>query len=88
MKRYFLFDKPPERNSYRPRGQFYWMTLPCGRCIGVLTEEGGYVPLDWFPLPQLTNSTAAGLREFGCLPSDTMYQAAVKLSHINEHFHP
>lgn len=89
MKRYFLFQCAPARNAYRPRGMFHWMTLPtAGGCIGVLTEEGARVPADWRPLPSLLSTTAAGLRDYGCQPSDTIYQAAVKISHTHPEFSP
>lgn len=88
MKRYFRFQTPPERNAYRPRGLFYWLRLPSGGCLGVLTEEGGHTLPGWVALPGLLTMTGAGLCDFGCQPSDTMYQAAVKLGKVNENFHP
>lgn len=88
MKRYFKFESAPPRNAYRPRGAFVWMSLPSGGCIGVLEEEGAERPLEWSTYPALTETTPAGIQDFGCLLTDTMYQAAVKLGRVHEAFYP
>lgn len=87
MKRYFTFQKAPTQN-YRPRGLVFWMGLPSGGHVGLLTEESVAPLADWKPLPSLLSRLPAGLSDYDCTPIDTMYKAAVKLGKANRYFHP
>jgi hypothetical protein len=88
MKRYFTFANPPDPKTYRAVCFYHYLALPSGGHIGVLLEESAPVPSDWTELPHLLEGKAAGLKDHGCAPTDTTYQAAKKLAAINKHFHP
>ena len=88
MKTYHTFTKPPDLAKYHPRGHYHWMSLPSGGYVCVL-DSGAEPYSDWTPLPHLLDHTkGAGLTDFGCASTDTMFQAAKKLAVVNPHFHP
>ena len=88
MKTYYTFTTPPDLASYHPRGHYHWMTCPSGGYVCVL-DSGAEPYADWTALPHLLDhTTGAGLKDHGCAPSDTMFQAAKKLAAVNRFFHP
>lgn len=90
MKRYYTFQTPPDVTTYRPRGSYHWMSLPkAGGYLCVVMDEETDPHPDWAELPHLLDgATAAALKDFGCLPTDTMFQAAKKLAAVNRFFRP
>ena len=88
MKTYYTFKTPPDLAKYHPRGHYHWMSLPSGGYVCVL-DSGAEPHPDWTPLPHLLDhATGAGLKDHGCVPTDTMFQTAKKLAVVNPHFHP
>ena len=88
MKTYHTFTTPPDVTTYHPRGHYHWMSLPSGGYVCVL-DSGAEPHPDWTPLPHLLDHTkGAGVTDFGCAATDTMFQAAKKLAAVNRHFHP
>lgn len=50
-------------------------------------DSGAEPAPEWTPLPHLLDSaTGAGLKDYGCLPTDTMFQTAKKLAVVNRFF--
>jgi len=88
VKSYHTFKTPPDPATYRPRGFYHWMSLTAGGYVCVL-DSGAKPHGTWTPLPHLLDSTAAaGLTDYGCLATDTMFQAARKLAQANPFFEP
>ena len=88
LKTYYTFSAPPDLNTYHPRGHYHWMELPSGGYVCVL-DSGAEPAPGWAALPHLLDHIAgAGLKDFGCVPTDTMFQAAKKLAVANRFFHP
>jgi hypothetical protein len=88
MKRYFTFTTPPDVTAYHPNGRYHWMSLASGGYVCVL-DSGSEPAPSWTELPHLLDSSrGAGLTDFGCLPTDTMFQTAQKLSAVNRYFRP
>ena len=87
MKEYFTFTTPPAP-TFKPRGWAHWMSLPSGGYVCALDSGADPAP-EWTPLPHLLDSaTGAGLKDYGCLPTDTMFKAARKLAVVNKFFMP
>lgn len=88
MKTYYTCATTPDVTKYHPRGHYHCMTLPSGGWVCVL-DSGAEPAPEWTPLPHLLDhTTGAGLKDFGCSPNDTMFQAAKKLAAVNRFFHP
>ena len=89
MKTYHTFTTPPDVTKYHPRGHYHWVKAPSGIYICVL-DSGAVPEASWTPLPHLLeHATAAGLTDFGCVATDTMFQAATKLGkNVHRFFHP
>ena len=87
MKTYHTFTTPPDP-TYRPRGWAHWIRCPSGGYVCAL-DTGAEPDPTWTPLPDLLDhTTGAGLKDYGCLPTDTMFQASMKLSVVNKFFTP
>lgn len=88
MKTYYTFTTPPDLTTYHPRGHYHWMSCPSGGYVCVL-DSGADPHPSWTALPELLDHTkGAGLTDFGCVATDTMFQAAKKLSKANPLFRP
>ncbi len=89
MKRYFTFATPPDPATYHPRSFYHWVALPSGGHICVMMDGEADAHSTWTELPHLLDATSgAGLTDFGCVATDTMFQAAKKLAKVNRFFHP
>ncbi len=88
MKTYYTFTTPPDPAQYHPRGGYHWMSLPTGGYV-VALDSGAIPASGWTELPHLLDpTTPAGLTAYGCLATDTMFKAAVKLGAVNSFFKP
>lgn len=88
LKTYYTFSAPPDLNTYHPRGHYHWMNLPSGGYVCVL-DSGAEPAPGWGALPHLLDhTTGAGLTDYGCVASDTMFHAARKLARAHPRFAP
>lgn len=88
MKTYHTFTTLPDPAVYQPRGFAHWMSCPSGGYVCVL-DSGAEPEATWTSLPHLLDgSTGAGLKDFGCLPTHTMFQTARKLGVVSKFFKP